>query len=84
MADSEFPASADFIEIARMKTPDALIRLSSLLAKLPGVGRRSADRMAMALIRDQGSLLRDLSFAQLIQRFAVDAEGRGRAGFESL
>lgn len=46
-----------------MKTPDALIRLSSLLAKLPGVGRRSADRMAMALLRDQGSLLRDLSFA---------------------
>ena len=46
-----------------MKTPDALIRLSTLLAKLPGVGRRSADRMAMALLRDQGSLLRDLSFS---------------------
>ncbi len=46
-----------------MKTPDALIRLSSLLAKLPGVGRRSADRMAMALMRDQGTLLRDLAFS---------------------
>ena len=46
-----------------MKTPDALIRLSSLLGRLPGVGRRSADRMAMALLRDQGTLLRDLSFA---------------------
>jgi recombination protein RecR len=46
-----------------MKTPDALIRLSGLLSKLPGVGRRSADRMAMALLRDQGTLLRDLAFA---------------------
>lgn len=46
-----------------MKVPDALIRLSGLLSKLPGVGRRSAERMAMALLRDQGTLLRDLSFA---------------------
>lgn len=46
-----------------MKTPDALIRLSGLLSKLPGVGRRSAERMAMALLRDQGTLVRDLSFA---------------------
>jgi recombination protein RecR len=51
------------LEIVFMKTPDALIRLSSLLAKLPGVGRRSADRMAMALLRDQGTLLRDLAFS---------------------
>lgn len=46
-----------------MKAPEALLRLSGLLAKLPGVGRRSAERMAMALLRDQGTLLRDLAFA---------------------
>lgn len=46
-----------------MKAPEALTRLSGLLAKLPGVGRRSAERMAMALLRDQGTLLRDLAFA---------------------
>lgn len=39
---------------------DALARLSSLLGKLPGVGRRSAERMAMKLARDGGPLIGEL------------------------
>ena len=37
-----------------------LTRLIALLARLPGVGRRSAERMAVKLARDEGTLIRDL------------------------
>ena len=39
---------------------DPLSRLMSCLAKLPGVGRRSAERMALRLVRQNDSLLREL------------------------
>lgn len=35
---------------------DALDRLTAALAKLPGVGKRSAERMALALVRNRGGL----------------------------
>jgi recombination protein RecR len=41
---------------------DPLDKLIGLLARLPGVGRRSAERMAVALARN-GALLKDLSAA---------------------
>jgi recombination protein RecR len=40
-----------------------LDRLTACLARLPGVGRRSAERMALRLVRDQEGLLRELSAA---------------------
>jgi recombination protein RecR len=43
-----------------MTGKDPLAKLSMLLAKLPGVGRRSAERMALKLAREQGTLVRDL------------------------
>lgn len=43
-----------------MNGRDPLAKLAQLLAKLPGVGRRSAERMALKLARDQGTLVRDL------------------------
>ncbi len=43
-----------------MNGRDPLAKLAQLLAKLPGVGRRSAERMALKLARDQGTLIRDL------------------------
>lgn len=46
-----------------MKALESLARLSAMLARLPGVGRRSAERMAIALLRDQGTLVKDLAFA---------------------
>lgn len=46
-----------------MRIPEPLNRLTALLAKLPGVGRRSAERMAYALLADQGLLLRELGAA---------------------
>jgi recombination protein RecR len=42
---------------------NALDRLTTTLARLPGVGRRSAERMAVALLRDPEGLLRELSSA---------------------
>jgi len=41
--------------------PEPLDRLIQLLGRLPGVGRRSAERMAWALARDAGGLARELS-----------------------
>jgi recombination protein RecR len=38
----------------------SLDRLTRCLARLPGIGRRSAERMAMKLVRDRDGLLRDL------------------------
>lgn len=38
---------------------EPLDKLVQLLARLPGVGRRSAERMALALVRDSGGLLRE-------------------------
>jgi recombination protein RecR len=43
-----------------MNPGDILNRLSSSLAKLPGVGKRSAERMALKLARDTGGLVDDL------------------------
>lgn len=43
--------------------PEPLDRLIPLLARLPGVGRRSAERMAWALARDPSGLARDLAAA---------------------
>lgn len=39
---------------------DSLDRLMKCLSRLPGVGRRSAERMAVKLIRDNGTLMADL------------------------
>lgn len=39
---------------------EPLDRLIELLARLPGVGRRSAERMALALVRDPAGLQREL------------------------
>lgn len=43
-----------------MSNLDPVDRLTALLARLPGVGRRSAERMALKLARDSGGLVRDL------------------------
>lgn len=53
-----------------MTESDPLGRLAHALARLPGVGRRSAQRMAFALVRNQGRLIRDLGAA------LKDAESR--------
>jgi recombination protein RecR len=42
---------------------DALERLSNSLGRLPGVGRRSAERMALKLVLDHEGLLRELVVA---------------------
>lgn len=39
---------------------EALDRLIACLAKLPGVGRRSAERMAMKLVRNPDGMMKDL------------------------
>jgi len=44
-----------------MKRMESLDRLKLLLAKLPGVGRRSADRMAVAMARNRDGYLDDLA-----------------------
>ena len=41
----------------------ALDRLSACLAELPGIGRRTAEKMAVHLVRKEDSLLKDLVFA---------------------
>ena len=43
-----------------MNSMPSLDRLMACLARLPGVGRRSADRMAQRLVRDQDGLLKEL------------------------
>jgi len=43
-----------------MKAEECLARLSAQLARLPGVGRRTAERMAIRLAREPDGLLRDL------------------------
>ncbi len=42
---------------------DALHRLTRCLSRLPGVGRRSAERMALKLVRDRTGLLQELADA---------------------
>lgn len=42
---------------------DAFERLVKALRRLPGVGKRSAERMALRIVRDSDGLLRDLSAA---------------------
>lgn len=53
--------------------PEPMDRLIQLLARLPGVGRRSAERMAWALARDTNGLTRELSavLADTAQRMTV-------------
>lgn len=46
-----------------MKSSDILNRLVVCLGKLPGVGRRSAERMALKLARDNNGLIDELMFA---------------------
>ncbi len=46
-----------------MQTSDPLARLAGLLARLPGVGKRTAERMALKLARDPGTLIKDLAAA---------------------
>jgi recombination protein RecR len=46
-----------------MAPTEPLARLAACLGKLPGVGRRSAERMAQCLARDRASLKRDLAAA---------------------
>ncbi|MDA0990652.1 MAG: recombination mediator RecR [Verrucomicrobia bacterium] len=48
-----------------------LDQLSSSLARLPGVGRRSAERMALALVRDRGGLAANLITALEAAREAI-------------
>jgi len=43
-----------------MNGSEPVQKLASVLSKLPGVGRRSAERMALKLARDQGTLIPDL------------------------
>lgn len=43
-----------------MRTLEPIDKLVSILGRLPGVGRRSAERMAMKLARDPGGLVNDL------------------------
>ena len=43
-----------------MAFPPALLKLIQELAKLPGVGRRSAERMAFGLLRDRENLIDEL------------------------
>ncbi len=43
-----------------MKPTESLERLKVLLARLPGVGRRSADRLAVAMARNREGYLHDL------------------------
>lgn len=53
--------------------PEPMDRMIQLLARLPGVGRRSAERMAWALARDANGLARELSavLAETAQRMTV-------------
>lgn len=53
-----------------MTSSDPLADLIRCLARLPGIGRRSAERMAIHLARDRGRAIRDLVAA--LER--VDAE----------
>ncbi len=46
-----------------MNPIEPLDKLTSLLGRLPGVGRRSAERMALKLARDSRGLVRDLILA---------------------
>lgn len=52
-----------------MKRPESVDRLISLLGRLPGVGRRSGERMAMAALRDREGLAGHL--AQALQEAAA-------------
>ncbi len=46
-----------------MSIPEPLDRLVRCLARLPGVGRRSAERMALHMVGDRGGLLREMAEA---------------------
>jgi recombination protein RecR len=43
-----------------MNTIEPIDKLAGLLAKLPGIGRRSGERIALKLARSNGSLVHDL------------------------
>ncbi|HBA86294.1 MAG TPA: recombination protein RecR [Verrucomicrobia bacterium] len=46
-----------------MNAHDPLNRLTVVLSRLPGIGRRSAERIAVKLTRDPGTLIKDLVLA---------------------
>ena len=53
-----------------MKPPDPYVRLVQALSRMPGVGRRSADRIAMGLLKDRSALLKEVMAAM------TDADAR--------
>jgi recombination protein RecR len=55
-----------------------MLRLIQLLGRLPGVGRRSAERMAIRLARDPGTLKQDLVAA--LERVTAEITACGRCG----
>ena len=59
-----------------MPANDPLSRLALVLGRLPGVGKRSADRMVFALLKGQGALLKELSAALRDTEAAVITCGR--------
>jgi recombination protein RecR len=61
-----------------MSALSSLDRLVACLARLPGVGRRSAERMALRLVRDPDGLLRDTVAA--LQDAAASLRGCERCG----
>ncbi len=46
-----------------MNWPEPMTRLISRLARLPGIGRRTAERMALGLLKDRHGMIRDLIHA---------------------
>ena len=62
-----------------MPTPDdPMVRLIRQLSRLPGVGRRSAERMAISLARDAGTQKQDLIAA--LERVAAEIAACSRCG----
>jgi recombination protein RecR len=61
-----------------MNPRDPLNRLSMALSKLSGIGRRSAERIAIKLARDPGTLIKDLIMA--LQDVESNLKGCSRCG----
>ena len=57
---------------------DSFERLVKALRRLPGVGKRSAERMALRIVRDSNGLLKDL--AQALQEAGSVLTGCSRCG----
>ncbi len=61
-----------------MNPATSLDRLTHCLGKLPGVGRRSAERMAIKLVRDREGLLQEL--VESLREVGERMRGCGRCG----